>query len=51
VAEAVFGGASHGRRLVLVGRTARVAWWLSRFAPRLYERTMSRRLQGELQQS
>jgi NAD(P)-dependent dehydrogenase (short-subunit alcohol dehydrogenase family) len=49
VAEAVFGGASKGKRLVLVGRTARLAWWLSRFAPRLYERTMSRRLRGELQ--
>jgi NAD(P)-dependent dehydrogenase (short-subunit alcohol dehydrogenase family) len=51
VAEEVFDGALHGRRLVLVGRTARVAWWLSRVAPRLYERMMSRRLRGELQQS
>jgi short-subunit dehydrogenase len=49
VAEEVFAGASRGRRLVLVGRTARLAWWLSRFAPRLYERAMSRRLRAELQ--
>jgi hypothetical protein len=35
---------------VFVGRTARQAWWLSRFAPGLYERIMVRRLRGELQQ-
>ena len=51
VAEKVFAGALRGRRLLLVGRTARVAWWLSRVAPRLYERMMSRRLRDELQQS
>jgi NAD(P)-dependent dehydrogenase (short-subunit alcohol dehydrogenase family) len=51
VAERVFDAASRGRRLVLVGGTARVAWWLSRVAPRLYERSMSRRLAGELRES
>jgi NAD(P)-dependent dehydrogenase (short-subunit alcohol dehydrogenase family) len=50
VADRVFGGASRGRRLVLVGRTARLAWWLSRAAPRLYERAMSRRLAHELRE-
>jgi short-subunit dehydrogenase len=48
VAEAIFEGASRGRRLLLVGATARQAWWLSRLAPRLYERIMSARLHGEL---
>jgi NAD(P)-dependent dehydrogenase (short-subunit alcohol dehydrogenase family) len=48
VAEAIFAGASRGRRLLLVGATARRAWWLSRLAPRLYERIMSARLHGEL---
>jgi short-subunit dehydrogenase len=48
VAEAIFEGASRGRRLLLVGATARRAWWLSRLAPRLYERIMSARLHGEL---
>lgn len=48
VAEAIFEGASRGRRLLLVGRTARQAWWLSRLAPRLYERVMSSRLRSEL---
>ena len=37
----------HGGRtwasLVLLGQTARVAWWLSRLAPRLYARIMARR--------
>jgi NAD(P)-dependent dehydrogenase (short-subunit alcohol dehydrogenase family) len=51
VAERVFDAASRGRRLLLVGRTARLAWWLSRVAPRLYERVMSRRLADELRES
>jgi len=41
--------AARRQRQLFVGRTARQAWWLSRFAPGLYERIMSRRLQGELQ--
>lgn len=49
VAEHVFAGAQRGRRLLLVGRTARLAWWLSRCAPSLYERLMARRLRGELE--
>jgi len=49
-AERIVEGVARRRPLVLVGRTARQAWWLSRFAPRLYERIMSRRLAGELRQ-
>ena len=49
VAERVFAGAVRSRRLLLVGRTARAAWWLGRFAPALYERLMARRLRGELE--
>jgi NAD(P)-dependent dehydrogenase (short-subunit alcohol dehydrogenase family) len=48
VAAAIFEAAARRRRLLLAGRTARQAWWLSRFAPRLYERIMSSRLRGEL---
>jgi NAD(P)-dependent dehydrogenase (short-subunit alcohol dehydrogenase family) len=48
VADRILEGAARGRRLLLVGRTARQAWWLSRVAPRLYERIMSRRLRAEL---
>lgn len=49
VAGRVFAGAARGRRLLLVGGTARAAWWLSRCAPALYERLMARRLRGELE--
>jgi NAD(P)-dependent dehydrogenase (short-subunit alcohol dehydrogenase family) len=49
VADRVFEGAVRNRRLLLIGRTALAAWWLSRIAPGLYERIMSRRLRGEMQ--
>lgn len=44
VARAVVDGVATGRDLVLVGRTARLSWHLSRLAPRLYVRLMARRL-------
>jgi NAD(P)-dependent dehydrogenase (short-subunit alcohol dehydrogenase family) len=49
VADRIFDGAGRRRRLLLVGRTAWQAWWLSRFAPGLYENLMARRLGGELE--
>jgi NAD(P)-dependent dehydrogenase (short-subunit alcohol dehydrogenase family) len=48
VADRIVRGAARGRRLLLVGRTARAAWWLSRCAPALYERLMARRLRAEM---
>jgi NAD(P)-dependent dehydrogenase (short-subunit alcohol dehydrogenase family) len=48
VADRVFRGAERHRRLLLIGRTARTAWWLSRLAPSLYERIMARKLHGEM---
>jgi len=45
----VFAAAQRGQRLLLIGRTARAAWQLNRFAPRLYEFIMARRLRGELE--
>ena len=48
VADRVVRGAGHSRRLLLIGRTAHAAWWLSRLAPSLYERIMARRLQDEM---
>jgi len=50
-AERVFEGASRRRRQVFIGATALQAWWLSRLAPRVYERVMSRRLRAELEES
>lgn len=48
-AQQIVAGAARGRRLLLVGRTAWLAWWASRFAPAVYERLMARRLRGELE--
>jgi NAD(P)-dependent dehydrogenase (short-subunit alcohol dehydrogenase family) len=42
-AEAIFRGVQRGRRLVFVGSEARLAWWVSRLWPGLYERLMIRR--------
>jgi NAD(P)-dependent dehydrogenase (short-subunit alcohol dehydrogenase family) len=49
VAETIYRGACRGRRLLLVGRTARQAWWLSRLLPGWYAQLMARRLRGELE--
>jgi NAD(P)-dependent dehydrogenase (short-subunit alcohol dehydrogenase family) len=49
VAQQIVHGAGRNRRLLLIGRTARAAWWLSRIAPAIYERIMSRRLRDEMQ--
>jgi NAD(P)-dependent dehydrogenase (short-subunit alcohol dehydrogenase family) len=48
VADRIVVGCERSRRLLLIGRTARAAWWLSRFAPALYERIMARRLRDEM---
>ena len=44
VARSLATGFERRRRLVLIGATARKAWWASRFFPRLYERIMLRRM-------
>ena len=46
-AEAIFRGVARRRRLVFVGRQARLSWWLSRLAPALYDRAMMRRTLDE----
>jgi short-subunit dehydrogenase len=48
-AARILAGAERGRRLLLIGRTSRAAWWVTRFAPAFYERLMARRLRGELE--
>jgi len=50
-AQQIVAGAIRGRRLLLVGRTAWLAWWVSRFTPSLYEKLMARRLRSELESS
>jgi short-subunit dehydrogenase len=49
VADRIVRGVEQRRPLLLVGATARQAWWVSRLAPSLYERLMARRLRGEMQ--
>lgn len=47
VAEVLYRGATARRRLVLVGATSRLAYWVRRLAPRVYEWLMVRRLMRE----
>ena len=49
VAARIYEGAARSRRLLLIGRTAWQAWWVSRLAPRLYEKLMAHRLSAELE--
>ncbi|MDI6910377.1 SDR family NAD(P)-dependent oxidoreductase [Nocardioides sp.] len=46
VAQAIVEAAEGRRDVVLVGRTARLAWSVSRYAPRTYTRLMTRRLRA-----
>ena len=50
VAELVHRAAGRGERLLLAGRTARLAWWVSRLAPRTYARMMARKLRAEMEE-
>ncbi len=43
VADAIVRAAARDRRLLFVGRQARLSYWVDRLAPRLYERLMVRR--------
>jgi len=46
VADAILDGVARGRERVLVGRTARLAWVVSRHLPGTYRRIMTRRLRS-----
>lgn len=48
VADRIFRGCERSQRLLLIGRTARAAWWVSRLAPTLYERIMAKKLRDEM---
>lgn len=47
-AEEIFRAARDGKRLLLPGATAKLAWWVRRLAPAFYERMMLRSLSAEL---
>jgi NAD(P)-dependent dehydrogenase (short-subunit alcohol dehydrogenase family) len=51
VATAIQRAASTRRRLLVLGRTGKLAWWVSRLLPGLYERGMRRRFRIELERS
>jgi NAD(P)-dependent dehydrogenase (short-subunit alcohol dehydrogenase family) len=48
VAQAIVGAALRGKRLLRHGRTAHLAWWLSRLWPSAYAALMTRRLRAEI---
>ncbi len=48
IAEKIFMAAARNRRLLLPEMVSRCSWWLSRLAPRFYERQMARRLGQEM---
>ena len=50
VADAIHRGIRRNRRLVVIGTTGKIAWWVSRLFPRFYERGMRRRFTGKLWQ-
>jgi NAD(P)-dependent dehydrogenase (short-subunit alcohol dehydrogenase family) len=49
VADRIVTAARRDRRLLLVGGTAHLAWWVSRLAPGVFARGMARRLRREMQ--
>lgn len=49
MAERIFRAAEEERRLLLPDRVSRLSWWVSRLAPRFYERLMVRKLGKEMQ--
>jgi NAD(P)-dependent dehydrogenase (short-subunit alcohol dehydrogenase family) len=48
IAGKIFTAAAKERRLLLPDAVSRSSWWLSRVAPRLYERLMARKLGQEM---
>lgn len=49
VANAIFRAASRERRLVVLSAVGKLTYWLTRWAPGLYEKLMARALRRELQ--
>ena len=47
IAERILAAVDRGQRMLLPDRTSRMAWWVNRFAPVLYARTMTRRVCAE----
>ena len=48
VADAVYQGALRKKPLLILSPVGKLTYWISRFAPVLYERLMARQLRDEL---
>ena len=48
VATAIYRAAQKRKRMLVLSRVGKLAYWISRFAPALYERLMHKRLRHEL---
>jgi short-subunit dehydrogenase len=48
VADAIADGLARKRRLLPIGRLARLSYWVSRLAPAFYEKSMLRRMRAEI---
>jgi hypothetical protein len=48
MAERIFRAAAGEQRLLLPDRISRLSWWVSRLAPRFYERQMVKKLGKEM---
>ena len=49
VAEAIYQGALKKRHLLVLTPVGKLAYWISRLAPVLYERLMARQVRAELE--
>jgi len=49
IARHIVDAIAHRRSLLLPDRTSRLAWWVRKFTPGLYARTMKRRVRAEFQ--
>ena len=49
VADAIYRATRKRKRMLVLSRVGKLAYWVSRFAPALYERMMYKRLRHELQ--
>lgn len=45
-ANLIFNGAKLDKRVILIGGTSKISWWLRKFAPKFYERKMIEKMKG-----
>ncbi|TNE36683.1 MAG: SDR family NAD(P)-dependent oxidoreductase [Alphaproteobacteria bacterium] len=45
-ADEILKGLDRGSPMILIGRVARLSWWINRLSPRLYQKLMEREISG-----